>query len=98
MNDDRTIDASDLSFVDNASTIGVTGYVPEDLTGDYFVDATDLSIVDNNVGIFAETPPGAGPELNTFIKSKNSLGSKAIKKNNVLRNTDDKKRTNDSNK
>ena len=98
MNDDRTIDASDLSFVDNASTIGVTGYVPEDLTGDYFVDATDLSIVDNNVGIFAETPPGAGPELNTFIKSKNSLGSKAIKMNNVLRNTDDKKRTNDSNK
>ncbi|MBK8382030.1 MAG: hypothetical protein IPL16_09090 [Ignavibacteria bacterium] len=98
VNDDRTIDASDLSFVDNASTIGVTGYVPEDLTGDYFVDATDLSIVDNNVGIFAETPPGAGPELNTFIKSKNSLGSKAIKKNNVLRNTDDKKRTNDSNK
>lgn len=98
VNDDRTIDASDLSLIDNSSSIGISGYVPEDLTGDYFVDATDLSIVDNNVGIFAETPPGAGPELNTFIKTKNSLGSKAIKKNNDIGNTGDKKKTNDSNK
>jgi hypothetical protein len=92
VNADRTVDASDLSQIDNASSIGLSGYVKEDLTGDYFVDALDLSIVDNNVGVYAETPPGAGPvtiepEVNekategvkSDIKIDNKSGNQKVK-------------------
>ncbi len=48
VNQDHTIDAGDVSIVDNASAIGLSGNVPEDLNGDGFVDASDLSIVDEN--------------------------------------------------
>jgi photosystem II stability/assembly factor-like uncharacterized protein len=48
VNQDLTIDASDVSTVDNASFNSLSGYVTSDLTGDSFVDAADVSIVDNN--------------------------------------------------
>lgn len=46
---DGTIDASDLSLIDNDAFNFVAGYMNTDVNGDSFVDATDLSIVDNNV-------------------------------------------------
>ncbi len=48
VNQDGTIDASDVSEVDNDSYISLSGYVNTDVTGDNFVDAEDVSIVDNN--------------------------------------------------
>ncbi|HMS66050.1 MAG TPA: YCF48-related protein [Ignavibacteria bacterium] len=54
VNQDQTIDASDLSSVENS--IDLSGYVPEDLTGDDYVDAADLSITENNQGISYVTP------------------------------------------
>ena len=48
VNQDGTIDASDLSDTDNDSFTGLSGYVRTDVTGDNFVDAADVSIVDNN--------------------------------------------------
>lgn len=48
VNQDATIDASDLSDVDNDAYFSLSGYVNTDVTGDNFVDAQDLSIVDNN--------------------------------------------------
>ncbi|MFZ1853078.1 MAG: SBBP repeat-containing protein, partial [Nitrosomonas sp.] len=48
VNQDGTIDASDLSETDNASFNSLSGYVRTDVTGDDFVDAADVSIVDNN--------------------------------------------------
>lgn len=48
INQDGTIDATDLSGVDNDASGSVSGYVKTDLTGDDFVDAADVSIVDNN--------------------------------------------------
>ncbi len=48
VNQDGTIDASDLSDTDNDSFAGLSGYVNTDVTGDDFVDAADVSIVDNN--------------------------------------------------
>lgn len=45
---DGTIDASDLSNVENDVSNSVTGYVVTDLTGDNFVDAEDLALVENN--------------------------------------------------
>ncbi len=48
VNQDGTIDASDLSDADNDSYNSVSGYVRTDVTGDDFVDAGDVSIVDNN--------------------------------------------------
>jgi len=48
INQDGTVDASDVSEVDNDSYISLSGYVRTDVTGDNFVDATDVSIIDNN--------------------------------------------------
>ncbi|MBS1551589.1 MAG: PQQ-dependent sugar dehydrogenase [Bacteroidetes bacterium] len=45
---DGTIDATDVSLIDNGATNGLSGYVSTDLTGDNFVDAEDQSIADNN--------------------------------------------------
>ncbi|HMS66300.1 MAG TPA: FG-GAP-like repeat-containing protein, partial [Ignavibacteria bacterium] len=58
INQDGTVDASDLSAVENDVSNSVSGYVPADLNGDDFVDAGDLSIVENNValGVTAITP------------------------------------------
>ena len=58
VNQDGTIDASDLSSVDNDATSGISGYVKTDVTGDDYVDAGDMSIVENNAaaGIYMVTP------------------------------------------
>ena len=58
INQDGTIDASDLSGVENDLSNSVSGYVPADLNGDEFVDASDLSLVENNVslGVYVITP------------------------------------------
>jgi len=48
INDDGTIDAADLSFIDNDVSNGTEGYISTDLNGDFFVDASDASIADNN--------------------------------------------------
>ena len=58
VNQDGTIDASDLSDVDNDALNSVGGYVRTDVTGDDFVDAADVSIVDNNafIGVSAIVP------------------------------------------
>lgn len=45
---DGIVDALDLSIVENAVALSLSGYVIEDLTGDDFVDSDDLSLVDNN--------------------------------------------------
>jgi subtilisin-like proprotein convertase family protein len=49
VNQDGTIDASDLSNVENDAADALSGYISTDLTGDDFVDGTDVSIVDNNI-------------------------------------------------
>ncbi len=48
VNQDGTIDATDVSSVDNAALSSLSGYFNTDVTGDNFVDAQDVSIVDNN--------------------------------------------------
>ncbi|MBK6505797.1 MAG: hypothetical protein IPG02_09040 [Ignavibacteria bacterium] len=47
-----TIDAADVSMIDNAALLFTSGYVKTDLTGDNFVDATDFAIADNNAANF----------------------------------------------
>lgn len=47
-NQDGTIDATDLSLIDNDATNFLTGYLQTDITGDGFTDGTDYSIADNN--------------------------------------------------
>ncbi len=49
---DGTIDATDLSLIDNDVQNFVSGYVVTDLTGDDFVDGTDFAIADNNAANF----------------------------------------------
>jgi len=52
VNQDGTVDATDLSAVDNDAANFISGYVSTDLTGDGFVDGTDFAIADNNAASF----------------------------------------------
>jgi hypothetical protein len=52
VNQDGTVDATDVSTIDNDVSNFIIGYVVTDLTGDEFVDATDFAIADNNAGNF----------------------------------------------
>ncbi len=58
INQDGTIDASDVSSVENDVFNSVSGYITTDVTGDDFADAQDVSIVDNNAfnSVSAVTP------------------------------------------
>ncbi len=55
VNQDGTVDASDLSAIDNDANYFASGYVNTDLTGDDFVDATDYAVADNNATKFVST-------------------------------------------
>ncbi|NVO18930.1 MAG: PKD domain-containing protein [Bacteroidetes bacterium] len=47
-NQDGIIDGSDMSLIDNASTLILKGYYTEDVNGDGIVDGSDMSLLDNN--------------------------------------------------
>lgn len=51
-NQDGTVDAGDLSLIDNDAFNFVSGYVVTDLNGDQSVDGTDLTFADNNAFAF----------------------------------------------
>jgi hypothetical protein len=48
VNQDGSVDLSDLTLIDNAAYNFLTGYVNPDVNGDNFVDLSDLAIADNN--------------------------------------------------
>ncbi|NVN97615.1 hypothetical protein HXX01_05345 [Candidatus Nomurabacteria bacterium] len=48
VNQDGSVDGSDMSLVDNASTSILVGYSNEDSNGDGVVDGADMAMVDNN--------------------------------------------------
>lgn len=48
VNQDGTVDATDVSLIDNDAANFIGGYIVTDLTGDDFVDGTDFAIADNN--------------------------------------------------
>ncbi|MBK6507254.1 MAG: hypothetical protein IPG02_16760 [Ignavibacteria bacterium] len=52
INRDGTVDATDVSTIDNDASNFVGGYVVTDLTGDNFVDGTDFALADNNAANF----------------------------------------------
>lgn len=52
VNRDGTVDATDVSTIDNDASNFVGGYVVTDLTGDNFVDGTDFALADNNASNF----------------------------------------------
>jgi subtilisin-like proprotein convertase family protein len=52
VNQDRTVDATDVSLIDNDAANFAAGYIATDLTGDNFVDGTDFAIADNNAANF----------------------------------------------
>jgi hypothetical protein len=45
---DGAIDGTDMAAIDNASTITLAGYNPEDVNGDGVVDGSDMALIDNN--------------------------------------------------
>ncbi|MBS1552460.1 MAG: hypothetical protein JST15_10395 [Bacteroidetes bacterium] len=58
VNQDETVDAGDLSAIDNDAMAGLTGYNNSDLNYDNIVDASDLAFCDNNAsaGVLAMKP------------------------------------------
>ena len=52
VNQDYTIDGSDLADIDNDNSVFAFGYNPTDCSGDGATDGTDLAIVDNNQTLF----------------------------------------------
>lgn len=52
VNQDGTVDATDVSAIDNDASNFASGYVVTDLTGDDFVDGTDFALADNNAANF----------------------------------------------
>ncbi|MBI2419225.1 MAG: hypothetical protein HYV28_15255 [Ignavibacteriales bacterium] len=48
VNQDGFVDFTDLTMVDNASAMFLSGYRPEDVDGNNFTDMSDLIIVDNS--------------------------------------------------
>ena len=52
LHQDRTVDATDVSLIDNDAANFAAGYIVTDLTGDNFVDGTDFAIADNNAANF----------------------------------------------
>jgi hypothetical protein len=61
VNQDGTVDLTDVIAVDNDNASFVTGYTNTDVNGDNTVDLTDVIIVDNNNATFVASvlPPGA---------------------------------------
>jgi hypothetical protein len=51
-NQDGTVDATDLSIIDNDAANFSSGYLPTDINGDDFIDGTDFAIADNNAANF----------------------------------------------
>ena len=51
VNQDGLVDGTDLSDIDNRSTVAANGYLPEDVNGDGLIDGSDLSIAGNNADI-----------------------------------------------
>ncbi|MFZ1319970.1 MAG: endonuclease [Ignavibacteria bacterium] len=52
VNQDGTVDISDLSQIDNDAYNFTSGYVSTDINGDYIVDLTDAAATDNNANNF----------------------------------------------
>ena len=52
VNQDYSVDGSDLSRVDNDASAFQSGYIPTDVNNDDIVDGTDAQIVDNNASNF----------------------------------------------
>ncbi|MBX7041687.1 MAG: hypothetical protein K1X85_02190 [Ignavibacteria bacterium] len=52
VNQDETVDGTDMSAIYNDAANFLSGYVVTDLTGDEFVDGSDFAIADNNAGTF----------------------------------------------
>ena len=52
VNQDGTVDATDVSAIDNDAGNFTGGYVATDLNGDEFVDGSDFVIADNNASNF----------------------------------------------
>jgi hypothetical protein len=67
VNQDGTIDGTDVGAIDNDAFNFATGYIATDVNGDGSVDGTDVSVADNNAFNFISklVPPGAGPTKST---------------------------------
>lgn len=76
VNQDRVIDAADLSLVDNDAFNYATGYISTDITGNRTVDVADLAIVDNNAFNYVTAKRPAGSDLPELGANKSSRSSK----------------------
>lgn len=82
VNQDGTIDVTDLGEIDNDGFNFVGGKrIPTDVNSDLTVDVTDAAIADNNAYNFVSTQAPCGPEPSSIISNQ----TKEVRK---LQNTD----------
>ena len=63
VNQNGTIDGSDLVYIDNDAFNFESGYLPTDLNGDGLIDGSDLALCDNNASNFiTKNTPESGPK------------------------------------
>ena len=64
VNQNGTIDLSDIVLINNDASLFTTGYKKTDVNGDNFSDLTDLIQTNNNSGGFVQkVTPNSGPEI-----------------------------------
>jgi len=52
VNEDGTVDAGDMTPVDNDNSLYATGYLATDVNGDGLIDSADMTIIENNAGAY----------------------------------------------
>lgn len=57
VNQDGQINIADLNEIKNATQLNITGYLINDLTGDYLIESSDFSLIENNIIPVIETHP-----------------------------------------
>lgn len=74
VNQDYSIDLSDLAAIDNAVYNFASGYIVTDLNGDNIADLSDYSIADNNAYNFVsrQAPPGTDPVTPMSVQDNNN--------------------------
>ncbi len=92
INQDGSIDGSDLVAIDNDAFNFESGYVSTDVNGDGTVDGSDLAVTDNNASNFiSKVTPGTSPSdlitLKVKIKAANEKYRKTAKTTESVRNS-----------
>lgn len=92
VNQDGSIDGSDMSQIDNDASNFSTGYLPTDLNGDENIDGSDLAIADNNSANFVtKNTPETMVSDRQSVTERSKFRNSEYRKNHLQVNQSTKK-------